>query len=296
MIHGSLDIDGIPLSYRASWAPHPRAVVLALHGGGTDSAYFDCPGRPRLSLLRTGSALGFSVLALDRPGYGASHAHQEKLTDPDHRVALMYAALDGLLATRPHGAGVFLMAHSAGSELAIRMAAEERGRALLGLEIAGTGREHHPRFSARWAEHGEPGVRRPARRRMRDLLWGPSRLYPADVFGGTAIGAPSPDYEFEARAWVEEFPELAARVRVPVGYTLGDHEAVWNSGPEALAVIGSMFTAAPRVLTYEQPDSGHNLSLGNAARAYHLRVLSFAEECAVARENAHADSSRGKAG
>ncbi|MEU6372525.1 alpha/beta hydrolase [Streptomyces sp. NPDC046909] len=296
MNHGSLDIDGIPLSYRASWAPQPRAVVLALHGGGTDSTYFDCPNRPELSLLRTGLPLGFTVIALDRPGYGASLTHQDKLTDPDRRVELMYATLDRLLASRPHGAGVFLMAHSAGSELAIRMAAEERGQALLGLEIAGTGRDHHPRFSARWAEHGELGIRRPARRRMRDLLWGPSHLYPPDVFGGTAIGAASPAYEFEARAWVREFPELAARVRIPVGYTLGDHEAVWNSGPGALAEIAALFTAAPRVLTYEQLDSGHNLSLGNSARAYHLRVLSFAEECAVTREHAHADSSRGRAG
>ncbi|MES5817650.1 alpha/beta fold hydrolase [Streptomyces sp. RG80] len=294
MQRGVIDIDGIPLSYRVSWAPQPRAVVLALHGGGTDSSYFDCPNRPRLSLLRTGAALGFTVIALDRPGYGASHAHQERLTDPARRVALTHAALDGLLASRPRGAGVFLMAHSAGSELAIRMAAEERGRALLGLEIAGTGREHHPRFSARWATHGELGIRRPARRRMRDLLWGPSHLYPADVFGGTAIGAPSPAYEFEARAWVRELVELAARIRVPVRYTLGDHEAVWRSGPRALADMAAMFTAAPRVLTYEQPDSGHNLSLGHTARAYHLRVLSFAEECAVAREHAHADSTRGR--
>ncbi|WP_210588568.1 alpha/beta fold hydrolase [Streptomyces sp. GESEQ-35] len=282
----AVEIDGIPLSYRASRVHQPRAVVLALHGGGTDSSYFDCPGRPRLSLLHTGAALGFTVIALDRPGYGASHAHQEKLTDPARRVELTYAALDQLLTSGPYGAGVFLMAHSAGSELAIRMAAEQRGTALLGLEIAGTGRQHHPRFTARWAEHGEIGVRRPARRRMRDLLWGPSRLYPPDVFGGTAISATSPAYEFEARDWVREFAELAARVRIPVQYTLGDHEAVWRPGPPGLAEIAALFTASPRVRLGEQPDSGHNLSLGYAARAYHLRVLSFAEECAVRRENA----------
>lgn len=299
MNHGSIDIDGIPLSYRASWAPQPRAVVLALHGGGTDSSYFDCPGRPRLSLIRTGPPLGFTVIALDRPGYGASHAHQEKVTDPVRRVELTYAALDHLLASRPHGAGVFLMAHSAGSELAIRMAAEERGRALLGLEVAGTGQEHHPRFTARWAEHGELGIRRPARSRMRDLLWGPSRLYPADVFGGTAIGAPSPAYEAQARDWVREFPELAARVRVPVHYTLGDHEAVWSPGERALKAFASVFTSSPRVRVHEQPDSGHNLSLGHSARAYHLGVLSFVEECAVFRENTRpedVDSAQGRAG
>jgi hypothetical protein len=59
---------------------------------------------------------------------------------------------------------------------------------------------------------------------------------------------------------------------------------VWSWGPDALADIASLFTSSPRTLINEQPFSGHNLSLGFSARAYHLTVLSFAEECAVTRE------------
>jgi len=284
VVPGTLDIDGISLSYRASWVPRPRAVVLALHGGGTTSTYFDCPDHPRLSLLRTGAALGFTVIALDRPGYGASLPQAEQLTDPARRVELAYAALDRLPSARPRGAGVFLLAHSAGSELAVRMAADERGRALLGLEIGGTGRHHHPR-SVSFLELGDEDLRRSAARsRLRQALWGPGHLYPPEVLGGASIGAASPAYESAARGWRHEFPALAARVRVPVQFSLGDHEEVWDAGPAALADIASLFTASPRVRVNEQPDSGHNLSLGHAARAYHLKVLSFAEECAVARE------------
>jgi len=58
-----------------------------------------------------------------------------------------------------------------------------------------------------------------------------------------------------------------------------------SSGPPALAEIAALFTASPRVVTEEQPGSGHNLSLGLAAPAYHLKVLAFAEECALARED-----------
>ncbi|MFF2846347.1 alpha/beta hydrolase [Streptomyces sp. NPDC058001] len=279
-----VDADGIPLSARVSRAARPRAVVLALHGGGTTSTYFDCPGRPPLSLLRTGAALGFTVIALDRPGYGASAGHAEKVTEPAHRVDLAYTAVDRLLGSGHRGAGVFLLAHSAGSELAVRMAADERGRDLLGLEIAGTGRQHHPR-TAEVLESGETDAPRPVRDRngLRDLLWGPSHLYPPDVFGGTAISGPTPAYESEAQHWTREFPELAARVRIPVRFSLGDQESVWRSGPAALADIASLFTASPRVLVNEQPDSGHNLSLGNSALAYHLSVLSFAEACGVSR-------------
>ncbi|MFF4113188.1 alpha/beta fold hydrolase [Streptomyces sp. NPDC001714] len=285
VVPGAVSVDGISLSYRASWVRQPRAVVLALHGGGTDSAYFDCPGRPRLSLLRTGAALGFTVIALDRPGYGASLPHAPRLTDPARRVDLAYAALERLLASRQAGGGVFLAAHSAGGELAVRMAADERGHTLLGLEIAGTGRHHHPR-SVSFLDNGDEELRRPgrARDRLREALWGAGHLYPPEVHGGASIAAASPAYESAARGWRHEFPELAARVRVPVHFTLGDHEEVWSSGPAALADIASLFTASPRVRVHEQRDAGHNLSLGYSARAYHLRVLSFAEECAVTRE------------
>jgi pimeloyl-ACP methyl ester carboxylesterase len=260
-------------------------VVLALHGGGTTAVYFDCPGRPDLSLLRLGASLGFTVIALDRPGYGSSEAYAEKIRDPARRVEIGFAALDTLLAHRERGAGVFLLAHSAGCELAMRMAADERGRDLIGLEIAGTGLEHD--LSAvttlDTAERDETG--RPLRPRgLRAVLWGPSHLYAPDVYADGAIAGPSPLYEAEARHWVDEFPQLAARVRTPVQVSLGDHETVWRSGPAELDRLSSLFTGSPRVRAHEQADGGHNLSLGLTARAYHLRVLSFAEECAVLRE------------
>ncbi|MEU6261345.1 alpha/beta fold hydrolase [Streptomyces sp. NPDC047043] len=298
VVPGIVDIDGISLSYRATWVRGPRAVVLALHGGGTTSTYFDCPHHPRLSLLHTGAALGFTVIALDRPGYGASLPDAAQLTDPARRVDLAHASMDRLLASRPTGAGIFLMAHSAGSELAVRMAAHARGTGLLGLEIAGTGRYHHPR-SVSFLESNEEDLRREgrARARLREALWGPGHLYPPDVLGGAGIAAASPAYESAAREWRYEFPELAARVRVPVQFSLGDHEEVWSSGPAALADIASLFTASPRVRVNEQPDTGHNLSLGHSARAYHLKVLAFAEECAVTREATTAAPPRqGRAG
>jgi hypothetical protein len=96
----------------------------------------------------------------------------------------------------------------------------------------------------------------------------------------------APGYEGnDARGWVGAFPALAAAVRVPVHYTLGDHERVWDSGPAALAQVGALFTESPRVVTAEQADAAHNLSLGWTALSYHLKVLSFLEECVVAREH-----------
>jgi alpha-beta hydrolase superfamily lysophospholipase len=281
-----VDVGGVPMSALVSEVPQPRAVIVALHGGATTSAYFDAPGQPHLSLLRTGAALGYTVVALDRPGYGSSAAHADRMATAAQRVDLAFAAIDELLGTRSAGAGVFLMAHSMGCVLGVQMAAAERGLGLLGLEIAGIGQEYQPQaaavLSARFRSASFPGGPVESRIAVRDMIWGPGDLYPADM--SASLASASPRYEGdEVRRWPGRFAGFAAAVRVPVHYTLGDQERVWRAGPAALASIAGLFTASPRVVTDEQASAGHNLSLGLSATAYHLKVLSFAEECIVSR-------------
>ncbi|KPI05218.1 hypothetical protein OK074_0356 [Actinobacteria bacterium OK074] len=285
------DVDGIPFSALLCAVPKPRAVLVALHGGAVTSRYFDHPAHPELSLLRTAAALGVTVLALDRPGYGDSAPYGDTMGDPERRVDLGYAAVDRLLAQLSRGAGLFLMAHSIGCDLGVRMAADARRTDLLGVELAGTGHHRHPRLTTILTT-GRPGARGPRTRAeggggIYDLLWEPERLYPADVVGAAGLLSPGPRYENHVAVhWPREFPHLAARVAVPVHFTLGAYEKVWRAGPEGLADIASLFTAAPRVEVAEQAEAGHNLSIGLTATAYHLKVLSFMEECVTARDNA----------
>ncbi|WP_051300525.1 alpha/beta hydrolase [Actinomadura rifamycini] len=286
------DVGGVPMSARIAAVPHPRATVLALHGGAVSTAYFDAPGHPRLSLLRTGAALGFTVIALDRPGYGASAPHAERVAPAERRVDLAYRAVDALLGPRPRGAGLFVLAHSVGCELAVRMAACERGDALLGLELSGTGVRHHDRAAGILAP-GD-GKRLPAARSIRGLIWGPDELYPPDVIGHPDLQARSPAYEGDVvPPWPSRLPGLAARVRVPVRYTLAEHETVWRPGRAALDEVAGLFGGSPRVAVDEQAGGGHNLSLGYAAAAYHWKALAYAEECASARTRLRADADDG---
>ena len=273
------DVDGIPMSALLAEAADPRATVVAIHGGATTSAYYDCPGHPQLSFLRMGAALGYTVIALDRPGFGSSAPYSEQMSDPGRRAALAFAAVDAVLGSRPSGAGLFLLGHSNGSELTLRMAAAEP--TLLGMETSGTGRRNKPTAHA---VLGRPNLS-DVRRGVRELLWDATHLYPDDVIGG--VQSPSPAYEGSVVAnWPHrDFPALAARVRIPVRFTLADHEPFWENGAAGLADVAAMFTASPRVVVNEQRDSGHNLSLGLTAAAYHLGVLSFVEECVVAQKN-----------
>ncbi|WP_307786952.1 alpha/beta fold hydrolase [Mycolicibacterium mengxianglii] len=275
-------VDGVPMSGLIAEAPDPAAVVVALHGGATTGAYFDCPDHPRLSLLRIGAALGFTVIALDRPGFGSSALYGGEFDDTPRRIDMAYRAVEALLGDRARGAGIFLLAHSNGSELALRMAADQRGPALLGIEISGTGVRQQD--AARTVLAGATRERFPTG--LRELLWEPARLYPHGVAGSVRIksGPVSPEYEGTLVAhWQRDFPSLAAQVTVPVRFSLGEHERVWENGSAALAEVGDLFSAAPRVALHEQSGAGHNLSLGYAATAYHLSALSFVEECVIAR-------------
>jgi len=275
-------VDGVPMSGLVALADDPTAVVVAFHGGASTAAYFDCPGHPKLSLLRAGAEQGFTMVALDRPGYGSSAPYPDAMERPEQRVTLAYGAVEKILGSNPRGIGLFLLGHSAGCELAVRMAADERAEHVIGLELAGTGVQYHPAT----AEILKTATATTRPKGLRDVLWQPADLYPDDVLSGMTNSSGGALYEVGmTKSWPQQdFPALAARVRVPVQFTVAEHERVWRSDPETLAQIGAMFTASPRFVTNEQADTGHNLSLSLSAAAYHATVLSFVSECVVAQQ------------
>lgn len=277
-------VDGVPMSALVAEAEQPVAVIVSIHGGGTTAIYFDCPGHPSLSFLRTGAAAGFTVVALDRPGYGSSAPYPEAMVSGDQRVNLAYGAVDRIIGERPTGAGIFVMGHSGGCELTMRMAAHERGSDLLGIELAGTGRHYHP--AAKEILKTATRQRRPSG--MRDLLWSPEHLYPPEVLNGATVSPSAPAYEDQMVSdWAREtFPTLAPAVRVPVHFSIAEHEKVWQADDSAVREITAMFSGAPSFTVHRQPDAGHNISLSHSAADYHAQVLSFVGECVAASSSA----------
>ena len=278
----TLDADGVPVSGLLAEPVHraPRAAVVALHGAGMSAGYFDSRARPGMSLLTLGAELGCTVLALDRPGYGASTARLPRGASLPEATAVLYAALDRFARRYDTGAGCLLLAHSNGGRLALSAAAADRGAALLGLDISGLGR----RFAV------DPG-RLPSADRQGDWRrhWGALRLYPPDAFQqGRSLVTPVPEREAaEIPGWPEQYPVLADRVGVPVRFTFAEQERWWRHDGEAVRELLAPLTRA-HAEAVRQPDAGHNISLGWAARTYHLRALAFLEQCLLAREAAPA--------
>ena len=89
----SIDAGNVKLSGRFLPAVNgdPRALLVAVHGGAYTSKYFDTPPS---SLLDFCASLGYSILALDRPGYGAATSIPFDQLSFDGQVPVLRQALD----------------------------------------------------------------------------------------------------------------------------------------------------------------------------------------------------------
>ncbi|MEU6844707.1 alpha/beta fold hydrolase [Streptomyces sp. NPDC046716] len=250
----------------------PRAAVVALHGGGMRAGYFDGTAHPDLSLLTLGARLGYTVLAVDRPGYGRSAERFPDGRSLEEQTATVRSAIEEFAAGHVTGAGVLLLGHSYGGKLALSTVAASAPDPVIAVDVSGCGRR--PAVGPDEAAGGARGLR------GRRLNWGPSQLYSPGAVGSSAyIVAPVPPREREDMAnWERRSEELLPRIRVPVRLTFAEYEAWWRHTDEDLADLRERLSRAPRVVLDRLPGAGHNISLGLAARTYHLRAFAFLEE------------------
>ncbi|MFF0478807.1 alpha/beta hydrolase [Streptomyces sp. NPDC004284] len=254
----------------------PKATVVAVHGGGMRAGYFDGQAHPDLSLLTLGARLGYTVLALDRPGYGHSAAQAPDGLTLDEQSAVLSAALDAFAQDHATGRGFVLLAHSYGGKLALTTVARTPG--LLALDASGVGHRYGV----------DPGERQRMRRHLDwERNWGPLGLYPQGTFrAAETLVAPIPPREAaEVELWPDMFDDLAPRIDIPTRLTFAEHEAWWLHEEPHLADLASRLAKAPVLTIERQSGAGHNISLGHAARSYHLRALAFFEECLRATED-----------
>jgi pimeloyl-ACP methyl ester carboxylesterase len=275
-----VEADGIPLSALvAEPSGAARAVVLCLHGGGMRASYFHGQAHPDVSLLDLAAMLGYCAISLDRPGYGASTAALPGGLSLSDQAVLTRTALPRL-AGGHRDAPLFLVGHSFGMMLSLQLAATDDGQ-LCGLDCSGAGVRYNRELSVHPGRTADDGTGLTTEERI-ELFWGSRRLYPPGTFDRKRRGtAPVPAAEVTASAeWSGYFPVIAPDVRVPVQYTMADHERWWDLRPTTLEELRRMLSASPRLEIRSQVDAGHNISLGWTARSYHLRALAFAGECA----------------
>jgi hypothetical protein len=169
-------------------------------------------------------------------------------------------------------------------KVAVQMAACPADGDLVGVDCSGAG----VRYSDDVPDHpGKPATssRALSTAERVTLFWGVSSLYPPGTMDrANRPAAPVPPAEaMDSAIWPERLLELGPKVRVPVRYTVAEHERWWDVSPETLDAFQALFSSSPRVEISHQRSAGHNISLGWTARAYHLRAIAFAEECLIDR-------------
>lgn len=275
---GAISLSG--LVGRPSGAP-PRALVVALHGGGSSAGYWDGPA-PGQSFVRLALQRGFAVLALDRPGYGASGGADPATLRISQQVETLFDAIDAWSATERLQAPVCLIGHSVGGIAALMMAANARGRALAAVDVMGVPFRYPPGGGgARALLRTSEQAPEPADNLQRRLLFGPDGSFPPEALAHhRSCVRPIPLAELEdglaaPAIWGQVLPEIA----VPVQFTLAEFETMQCTGWDVLLEVRALLRRSPDVRVELLLGSGHNASLHHAARAYHLRALAFFEAC-----------------
>ncbi|MFE5707685.1 alpha/beta hydrolase [Rhodococcus koreensis] len=277
----SVDTDALQLSGRiARPCTDSRGLVLALHGGTYDSGYYDLGPD---SLLELGAFLGYTVVALDRPGYGRTTDCDREFLSFSAQTQILAATVDKVADDLALTDRVVLVGHSIGGMLALRVASETT-TALQGVEVSGMGSLWQPGLREMWASmiSDAPDLVLPAQDHAH-VMFGPADTYAdAQVERNAQLLRPLPTPELvDAVQWSTALPSAAAKITVPVSLTLAEHDNIWQSSAEARAALAGQFTSAPTVRMDQFSHAGHSIELHHGARAYVLRQLAFVEECLV---------------
>lgn len=253
-------------------------LIVAIHGGGYHSSFFDFPGH---SLLDRGASLDIPIIAIDRPNYGDT----DTLITDDSILQANVEHLDHLISElwQGHGqgtAGVFLVGHSIGAAIAHLIASRDLDWPLLGVSTSGCLFQEPPGTAERWASI--PLEWLPVDSAMRfQLMFGPEGTYDQEMPAAeAAFHGDTPVLLSElieiSDGWEERFRAAAVSIKVPVHVRQAQYDALWVSSEEDIADFSSAFENSPLVDVALWPDSGHDIDYHRSGAAFQVQQLAFA--------------------
>lgn len=261
-------------------ADHP--LLVAIHGGTYTADYFDIEG---CSLMTRAAALGLPIFAVNRPGYldslpkeasdGSIHANAEILND----------VLSELWERHGQGTrGIFLIGHSIGGAIAIRMAALPRSWPLLGLSISGVGLREPDHVLAQWKSLPPIDMIDIPPQAKDALMYGPAESFLLEAQRAAhRADHPMPRQELLdiAFEWSRLLDESAPHIDVPVHYRQPEFDKLWVVDDSEVHGFASRFVKAPVVDARVMKGAGHCIDFHRLGAAFQLEQIAFALGCSV---------------
>ena len=279
-----IEVDQASLSGRRKDPDTDRAVlngplIVALHGGGYSSAFFDVPG---YSLLDRSAAAGCTAVALDRPGYGESTILFGDAILEANAERLHTGIAELWDRDRCKAGGIFLVGHSIGGAIAILIAARERKWPLLGIAISGVGLTL-PSGGPVFAPNAD-AIRISVPEEQKNMrMFGPAGTYPEGAKEQLRAANEPVIYRevFEINTlWPGYAREVCAQVQVPVYYRQGELDQVWAQGENEIGKVRDAFLNAPIMDAEIVKGAAHCIDFHNGGGAFQEGQIAFAMTCA----------------
>jgi len=278
---------------------HPRPLIVCIHGGSYDSQYFDVDGAHSITNLST--VLKIPVIAIDRPGYGASTPAPTVENTPTYAQAqgqylnsTILPALWQTFANRAQASAIVLLSHSIGAMMATFSAGSYTGQEpypLAGLITSGIGAEidEGPRqgMLQLLSQATDESIRFELAPKDAIMLNLPHMdIAPHEMSRFTeSLNRPVPYDEILDinTTWLTYWKEYSSKVSVPLLYGLAEYDALWTCSQEAVDKYKAAFPQSPNVTCEIMPMAPHCIELSFQSQAWYLKCFAFAIECTMTR-------------
>lgn len=257
-------------------AGHGWPLLVCIHGGGSNSRYFQLKGR---SLARSALERGFPVLLVDRPGHGGNPVPQG--ASP---IASSVAAIKRFVdEVREDDRGIALIGHSIGGAVALRLAAHRGDWPLVGIAVSGIG-DASPAAVKAMPLPPDAATFTPPPAFAEALFHDPDRALDWKALASLRA-AVEPWLTTEIAEIVNDWPgqwlSLAGRIDVPVHLRLAEHDRIWETGEAEVARMAAAIKRAPRVDAALLRNGGHLYEAYRAGPALIASQLDFLINCAA---------------
>jgi pimeloyl-ACP methyl ester carboxylesterase len=273
-------------------------LIVAVHGGTYTSDYFDADADH--TLRHISQALAVPVVAIDRPGYRGTSPLPPIPTEStfiqEQGAYLHKYILPFLWKTHATNLGVssiFLYAHSIGAAVAVVASSlhacdgDVPAYPLSGMSISGVG--SNVKTLPMEAFHKDArelvGISIRIPNEQKDMLMlGPAKLHSPAILKQTERLQHDVSLEelYDINvSWRSYWRTYAANVKVPVLYTLGELDELWNRSDQDVEDFAKGFVNAPPVEARRLLSAPHCIEHSLQCHGLTLRTFGFAIECAV---------------